>query len=61
MLLSNLLVWTEEEAMKIGMPFLKKARLESVEDLSRTVVGLSSKAYKEFTSQLRLPATSSGE
>ena len=47
--------------MKIGMPFLKKARSESVEDLSKTVVGLSSKAYKDLPPQLRLPATSSGE
>jgi len=61
MLLSNLLLCTEEEAMKIGMPFLKKARSESVEDLSKTVVGLSSKAYKDLPPQLRLPATSSGE
>jgi len=39
------LLWTGEEAMKKGIPILKKAGLESVEDLPRTAVGFFSKAY----------------
>ena len=39
----------------------KRARFESVEDLLRTAVGLSSKAYQDLPPQLRLSATSNGE
>jgi len=39
----------------------KRARFESVEDLLRTAVGLSSKAYQDLPPQLRLFATSNGE
>ena len=46
-----------EEAMKKGMPILKKAGFESVEDLPRTAVDFSSKAYQD----LPPPATSNGE
>ena len=38
------LLWTGEEAMKKGIPILKRAGFESVEDLPRTAVGFSSKA-----------------
>ena len=55
------LLWTGEEAMKRGMPILKKAGFESVEDLQRTAVGFSSNAYKDLPPQLRLPTTSNGE
>jgi len=55
------LLWTGEEAMKKGIPILKKAGFESVEDLPRTAVGFSSKAYQDLSPQLRLSATSSSE
>jgi len=57
------LLWTlaGEEAMKKGIPILKRAGFKSVEDLSRTAVGFSSKAYQDLTPQLRLSATSNGE
>ena len=55
------LLWTGEEAMKKGIPILKKAGFESVEDLPRTAVGFSSKAYQDLPPQLRLSATSNGE
>jgi len=55
------LLWTGEEAMKKGIPILKRAGFESVEDLPRTAVGFSSKAYQDLPSQLRLSATSNGE
>jgi len=55
------LLWTGEEAMKKGIPILKKAGFESVEDLSRTAVGFSSKAYQDLPPQLRLSATSNSE
>jgi len=55
------LLWIEVEAMKTGMPILKKAGFESVEDLPRTAVGLSSKAYHDLPPQPRLSATSNGE
>ena len=48
------LLWTGEEAMKKGIPILKRAGIESVEDLPRTAVGLSSKAYQDLPPQLRL-------
>ena len=47
--------------MKKGIPMLKKAGFESVEDLPRTAVGFSSKAYQDLPPQLRLSATSNGE
>ena len=47
--------------MKEGMPIFKKARSKSVEDLPRTAVSYSSKAYKDLPPQLRLSATSNGE
>ena len=47
--------------MKTGIPILKRAGLESVEDLPRTAVGFSSKAYQDLPPQLRLSATSNGE
>jgi len=53
--------WTGEQAMKKGTPILKKVGFESVEDLPRTAVGYSSKAYQDLPPQLRLSATSNGE
>jgi len=47
--------------MKKGIPTLKRARFESVEDVPRTAVGFSSKAYKDLPPHLRLSATSNGE
>jgi len=55
------LLWTGEEAMKKGIPTLKGAGFESVEDLPRTAVGFRSKAYHDLPPQLRLSATSNGE
>jgi len=55
------LLWTGEEAMKKGIPILKRAGFESVEDLPRTAVGFSSKAYQDLPPRLRLSATSNGE
>jgi len=42
------LLWTGEEAMKKGISILKGAGFESVEDLLRTAVGFSSKAYQDL-------------
>jgi len=42
------LFWTGEEAMQKGIPILKRAGFESVEDLPRTAVGFSSKAYQDL-------------
>jgi len=42
--------------MKKGIPILKKAGFESVEDLPRTAVGYSLKAYQNLPPQLRLSA-----
>jgi len=47
--------------MKKGIPILKRAGSESVEDLPRTAVGFSSKAYQDLPPRLRLSATSNGE
>jgi len=47
--------------MKKGIPIKKNAGFESVEDLPRTAVGFSSKAYQDLPPQLRLFATSNGE
>jgi len=55
------LLWTGEEAMKKGIPILQRAGFKSVEDLPRTAVGFSSKAYQDLPPQLRLAATSNGE
>ena len=55
------LLWTGEEAIKKGIPILKKAGFESVEELPRTTVGLSSKTYQDLPPQLRLSATLKGE
>jgi len=44
--------------MKKGMPNLKKAEFENVEDLKKTAVDFSSNAYQELPPQLRLFATS---
>jgi len=55
------LLWTGKEAMKKGIPILKRAGFESVEDLPRKAVGFSSKAYQDLPPQLRLSATSNGE
>jgi len=38
-------LWTGEEAMKKGIPILKGAGFESIEDLPRTAVDFSSNAY----------------
>ena len=54
-------MWTGEEAMKKGIPILKRAGFESVEDLPRTAAGFDSKAYHDLPPQLRLSATSNGE
>ena len=54
-------MWTGEEATKKGIPILKRAGFESVEDLPRTAVGYSSNAYQDLPPQLRLSATSNGE
>jgi len=55
------LLWTAEEAMQKGIPILKRAGFESVEDLPRIALGFSSKAYQDLPPQLRLSATSNGE
>jgi len=55
------LLWTGEEAMKEGMPILKRAGFESVEDLPSTAVGFFSKAYQDLPPQLRLTTTLNGE
>ena len=55
------LLWTGEEAMKKGIPILKTAGFKSVEDLPRTAIGFSSKAYQDLPPQLRLSATSNCE
>ena len=55
------LLWTGEEAMKKGTPILKRAGFGSVEDVPRTAVDFSSKAYQDLPPQLRLSATSIGE
>ena len=47
--------------MKKGIPILKRAEFESVEDLPRTAVGFSSKAYLDLPPQLRLSTPSNGE
>ena len=54
-------LWTGEEAMKKGIPILKGAGFESIEDLPRTAAGFSSKAYQDLPPQLGLSATSNGE
>ena len=46
---------------KKGIPILKRAGFESVENLPRTVVDFSSKAYQDLPLQLRLSATLNGE
>ena len=55
------LLWTGEEAMKKVIPILKRAEFESVEDLPRTAVGFSSKAYEDLPPQLMLSGTLNGE
>jgi len=47
--------------MKKGIPIFKRAGFESVEDLTRTAVGFSSKAYQDLPPQLKLSATSNCE
>ena len=47
--------------MTKGIPILKRAGFESVEDLPRTAIGFSSKAYQDLPPQFRLSATSNGE
>jgi len=47
-------LWTGEMAMKKGMPILKKAGFKSVEDLPRTAVCFSSKAYQDLPPQLKV-------
>jgi len=47
--------------MKKGIPILKRVGFENVEDLPRTTVGFSSKAYQDLPPQLRLSATSNGD
>jgi len=54
-------LWTGEEAIKKGIPILRRAGFESVKDLPKTAVGFSSKAYQDLPPQLRLSATSNGE
>jgi len=54
-------LWTGEEAMKKVIPILKRAEFESVEDLPRTAVGFSSKAYEDLPPQLMLSGTLNGE
>jgi len=41
-----------EEAMKKGMPILKKVGFESAEVLPRTAVGFNSKAYLDLPPKL---------
>jgi len=43
------------------LPILKKAGFASIEDLPKTAVGFSSKAYKNLPPKLRLSTTSNGE
>jgi len=52
------LLWTGEEAIKKGIPILKRTGFQSVEDLPRIAVGFSSKSYQDLPTQLRLSATS---
>ena len=52
---------TGEEAIKKGILIFQKAGFESVEDLPRTAIGFSSKAYQDVPPQLVLSATSNGE
>jgi len=47
--------------VKKGILILKRAGFESVEDLPRTAVSFSSKAYQDLPPQLRLSATSNSE
>jgi len=47
--------------MKKSIPILKRVGLESVEDLLRTAVGFSSKAYQDLPPLLRLSAMSYGD
>jgi len=47
--------------MKKGILILKRVGFERVEDLPRTAVGFSSKAYQDLPPQLRLSAKSNGE
>jgi len=44
--------------MKEGLPILKKAGFERVEDLPRTAAFFSSKAYQDVPPHLRSSATS---
>jgi len=55
------LLWTDNEAIKKGMPIVDKAGFESVEDLPRTAVGFFSKAYQDLPPQLRLCTILNGE
>jgi len=55
------LLWIGEVALKKGMPILKKAGFESIEDLSMTAVAFSSKAYQDLPPHLRLSTTSNGK
>ena len=55
------LLWTGEDAMKKGIPILKRAGFKSVEDLSRTALGSFSKACQDLTPQLRLSTTYNSE
>jgi len=56
-------LYTGEEAMKTGIPIVKRAGFESVEDLPRThtALGFGLKTYQDLPPQLRLSATSNGE
>ena len=54
-------LWTGEEAMKKGVPLLRKAGYRSVEDLPRTKVSFSSDAYQQLPPVLRMSETSNGD
>jgi len=55
------LLWTGEQAMKKRIPILKRAGYISIEDLPRTAVGFSSKAYQDLPPQVMLSGTSNVE
>ena len=54
-------LWTGEEAMRKGVPLLRKAGYRSVEDLPRTKVSFGSGAYQQLPPVLRMSETSNGE
>ena len=54
-------LWTGEEAMRKGVPLLRKSGYRSVEDLPRTKVSFGANAYQQLPPVLRMSETSNGE